>query len=114
VHGYGSTGTGGVLKIRLRGFLGRNESRLDFQTGEKVDGNPGHTIVVPLKPLPSLREQLSQNIWDFCDRPRSQSKIIGKFRRHGETAVLSTIKTLEKQKLLRPSNRGADKLYQAV
>ena len=77
VHGYGSTGTGGVLSIRLRRFLGRNESHLDFQTGEKVDGNPGHTIVVPLKPLPSLREQLFQDIWDFCDRPRSQSKIIG-------------------------------------
>jgi len=77
-------------------------------------GNPGHTIVVPLKPLPSLRDQLSQNIWDFCDRSRSQSKIIGSFRRHGGTAVLSTIKTLEKQKLFSPSNRGARKLYQAV
>ena len=50
VHGYGSTGTGGVLLTRLRGFLGRYESCSDFQTGEKVDGNPGHTIVVPLKP----------------------------------------------------------------
>ena len=114
VHGYGSTGTGGVLRIRLRGFLRRNESRLDFQTGEKVDGNPGHTIVVPLKPLPSLQEQLSQDIWDFCDRPRSQSKIIGKFRRHGTIEVLSTIRTLEKQKRLRQSNQGAHKLYQAV
>ena len=114
VHGYGSTGIGGVLLTRLRGFLGRYESCLDFQTGEKVDGNPGHTIVVPLKPLPSLRDQLSQDIWDFCDRPRSQSKIIGKFRRHGDTKVLSTIKTLEKQKRLRPSNQGAHKLYQAV
>ena len=114
VHGYGSTGTGGVLLTRLRGFLGRYESCLDFQTGEKVDGNPGHTIVVPLKPLPSLRDQLCQDIWVFCDRPRSQSKIIGKFRRHGETAVLSAIKTLEKQKRLRPSNQGAHKLYQAV
>ena len=114
VHGYGSTGTGGVLLTRLRGFLGRNASCLDFQTGEKVDGNPGHTIVVPLKPLPSLRDQLSQDIWDFCDRPRSQSKIIGKFRRDGETAVLNTIRTLEKQKRLRPSNQDAHKFYQAV
>ena len=114
VHGYGSTGTGGVLLTRLRGFLGRNESCLDFQTGEKVDGNPGHTIVVPLKPLPSLRDQLSQDIWDFCDRPRSQNKIIGKFRKHGQTEVLSIIKTLEKQRRLHPSNQGAHKLYQAV
>ena len=114
VHGYGATGTGGVLLTRLRGFLGRYESCLDFQAGEKVAGNPGHTIGVPLKPLPSLRDQLSQDIWEFCDRPRSQSKIIGKFRRHGETKVLSTIKTLEKQKRLPPSNQGAHKLYQAV
>ena len=114
VHGYGSTGIGGVLLTRLRGFLARYEACLDFQTGEKVDGNPGHTIVVPLKPLPSLRDQLSQDIWDFCDRPRSQSKIIGKFRRHGETAVLSTIKTLEKQKRLRTLNQGSHKLYQAT
>ena len=114
VHGYGSTGTGGVLRTRLRGFLGRYESCLDFQTGEKVDGNPGHTIVVPLRPIPSLLDQLSQDIWNFCDRPRSRSKIIGKFRRHGQTAVLSTIKTLEKQKRLRPSNQGAHNLYQAV
>ena len=78
-----------------------------------MDGNPRHTIVVPLKPIPSLGDQLSQDIWDFCDRPRSQSKIVGKFRRNGETAILSAIKTLEKQKRLRLSNQGAHKLYQA-
>ena len=114
VHGYGSTGIGGVLRTRFRGFLGRNESFLDFQTGEKVDGNPGHTIVIPLKPLRSIQDQLSQNIWDFCNRPRSQSKIIGKFRKHGESTVLSTIRTLERQKRLRPSNQGTHKLYQSM
>ena len=65
VHGYGSSGIGGVLVTRLRGFLGRYESCLEFKAGERLDGNPGHTIVVPLKPLPSLRDQLSQDIWDF-------------------------------------------------
>ena len=103
-----------MIALPAAGIVGRYESYLDFQTEEKVDGNPGHTIVVPLKPLPSLLDQLSQDIWDFCDRPRSRSKIIGKFRRHGETAVLSSIKALEKQKRLRPSNQGAHKLYQAV
>jgi len=79
-----------------------------------VDGNPGHTIVIPLKPLRSIQDQLSQNIWDFCNRPRSQSKIIGKFRKHGESTVLSTIRTLERQKRLRPSNQGTHKLYQSM
>ena len=114
VHGYGSTGAGGVLRVRLRGFLGKYPSCLDFQAGEKVDGNPGHTIVVAMKLLPSFQDQLSGYICDFCDRPRSQSKIIGKFRRHGEMVVLSAIKTLEKQKRLRSSNQGAYKFYQAA
>ena len=56
VHGYGSSGIGGVLVTRLRRFLGRYESCLEFKAGERLDGNPGHTIVVPLKPLPSLRD----------------------------------------------------------
>ena len=112
-HGI-SPNRSGVIALPAASIVGGYESCLDFQTTEKVDGNQGHTIVVPLKPLLSLRDQLSQDIWDFCDRPRSQSKIIGKFRRHGETAVLSSIKTLEKQKRLRPSNQGAHKLYQAV
>ena len=79
-----------------------------------MDGNPGHTIVVAMRLLPSLQDQLSVYICDFCDKPRSQSKIIGKFRRHGEMVVLSAIKTLEKQKRLRSSNQGAYKSYQAV
>ena len=108
-HGI-SPNRSGVIALPAASIVGGYESYFDFQTGEKVDGNQGHTIVVSLKPLPSLRDQLSQDIWDFCDRPRSQSKIVGKFRRHGETAVLSTIRTLEEQKRL----RRAHKLYQAV
>ena len=41
--------------------------------------------MVPLKPLPSLGEQLVEEIWAYCERPRAQSTIIGKFRRHGQT-----------------------------
>lgn len=114
VHGYGSTGTGGILRARLRGFLERYKSYLDFQTGESIDGNRGHTIVVPLKSLPSLGEQIVEEIWAYCERPRAQSKIIGKFRRQGEAEVLRAIRVLEKQQRLRASTRGALRLYQAV
>ncbi|MBI2166598.1 MAG: Smr/MutS family protein [Chloroflexi bacterium] len=114
VHGYGSTGTGGVLRTRLRGFLDRHKSYLEFQPGENVDGNRGHTIVVPLKPLPSLGDQLVEEIWAYCERPRAQSKIIGKFRRHGEIEVLRAIKVLEKQQRLRALTHGALRLYQAA
>ena len=113
VHGYGSTGTGGVLSTRLRAFLSRYPSHVEFHPGEKLDGNPGHTIVVPLKPLPALGEQLLMDILEYCETPRSQSKIIGKFRRQGEMEVLRAIKTLERQKRLRLLARGAVKRFQA-
>lgn len=114
VHGYGSTGVGGVLRTRLRGFLERHNSYLEFQPGENVDGNRGHTIVVALKPLPSLGAHLGEEIWAYCEEPRTLSKITGKFRRHGETEVLRAIKVLEKQQRLRALMHGALRLYQAA
>jgi hypothetical protein len=114
VHGYGSSGTGGILRAWLRGFLERHTSSLEFQPGENVDGNPGHTIIAPLKLLPSTGEQLIEQVWAYCERPRAQSKILGKFRRHGETEVLRAINALEKQQRLRLMHRGALRLYQAA
>lgn len=114
VHGYGSTGTGGVLRSRLRGFLERNRSYLEFKPGEEVDGNLGHTIVVPLKQLPHLGEQLMEEIWAYCERPRIKSKITGKFRRHGTDEVLRAIRVLEKQHRLRTVTHGGHRLYQAL
>ena len=114
VHGYGSTGTGGVLRARLRGYLERHKSYLEFQPGENVDGNQGHTIIVPLKLLPSTGEQLLEEIWAYCEKPRAQSKIIGKFRRHGEAEVLRNIRVLEKQHRLRSSTHGSLRLYEAA
>jgi DNA-nicking Smr family endonuclease len=40
VHGYGSTGVGGVLRSRFRGFLDRHSPKhLEYVPGESVDGN---------------------------------------------------------------------------
>ena len=98
VHRYRSSGTGGVLLTRLTAFLSKYESCVYFQPGEKVGGNPGHTMVVPQKPLLSLRDQLSEDIWNICDRSRYLKKIIGNFLRHGVDTVLSTFKKIEKPK----------------
>jgi hypothetical protein len=114
VHGYGSTGTGGVLRTWLRGFLERHMSSLEFQPGENVDGNQGHTIVVPLRLLPSQDEQLVEEIWAYCESSRAQSKILGKFRRHGEAEVLRAINVLEKQQRLRAVRHGTLRLYEAA
>lgn len=99
VHGYGSTGQGGVIRTRLRAFLDRYPAYLTY----KQDSNPGHTIVMPLKALPSLGNQLAEEIWDYCAAPRPVSKIMGKFRRYGDAKVQDAIDDLLSQHRLRKS-----------
>ncbi len=114
VHGYGSTGEGGVIRGRLRKFLEGNGAYLEFTLGESLDGNPGHTIVMPLKLLPAKDEELAQAVFDYCVQPRTSGKITGKLRRHGAPEVLAAISALERQGRLRPVTRGSLKLYQSV
>lgn len=114
VHGYGSSGSGGVLRTRLRDFLERNKAFLEFQAGEGWDGNPGHTFVTPMQPLPSKDGGLEEEIWAYCVTPRPMSKIAGKFRRHGNSEVARAIRSLEKQQRLSSVSKGAIKLYHAA
>ena len=114
VHGYGSTGTGGVLRSRIRAFLERQGQRLQYMPGEAVDGNPGHTVVVPIQPIPDTGGLLAEQVWEFCQQPKSQSKITGRFRRHGDPQVLQAIRVLEGQRRLRTVQRGRVKEYEAL
>ena len=110
IHGYGSTGEGGVLRDRLRAYLARNADYLQFTAGEHLDGNPGHTLVVPLRPLAGLE----QEILAYCAEPRAVTKITGKFRRHGLPEVRRVLASLEKQKRVEVVRKGALKMYRAV
>ena len=114
VHGYGSSGVGGVLRTRFRAFLQRHEARLEFTPGESVDGNPGQTVVAPFKPLPIAEELLAEQVWEYCERPKTMSKITGKFRRHGQPRVAEAVRLLETQRRLRTTVRGKARVYQAV
>ena len=114
VHGYGSTGTGGTMRVRIRSFLDRFPQHLEYMPGERVDGNPGHTVVLPVQPLPQVGDLLAEQIWEYCETPRAQSKITGRFRRHGDPQVLQAIRSLEKQGRLRPVSRGRVKVYESV
>ena len=114
VHGYGSTGAGGSLRRRVRSFLAAHSDRLEFQLGEDVDGNPGHTIVLPIQPLPEVSDLLAEQVLEYCETARTQSKITGKFRRYGDPSVIQAIRTLERQGRLRTVNRGRNKAYEAV
>ena len=116
IHGYGSSGAGGVLRKRLQNFLKEHalQGRLEFTPGEHANANPGHTLVVPIQSLPALDELLSEEIWAYCARPRTLSKLSGKFRRHGEPAVKAAIESLIRQRRLRMVGKGSRKTYVAI
>lgn len=114
VHGYGSNGQGGSTRVRVRSFLARHADRLEYMTGEQVDRNPGHTVVRPIRPLPKVGDLLAEEVWEYCESPRTQRKITGKFRRHGDPRVVQAIRSLEKQGRLRTVARGREKTYEAV
>ncbi|MSQ13567.1 MAG: hypothetical protein EXR47_05475 [Dehalococcoidia bacterium] len=106
VHGYGSTGQGGVIRGRLRAYLDRYPHYLTYKTGEDVDGNPGHTIVTPVKRFPALDDQLGEEVWNYCSEPRTMSKIMGKFRKHGDPTVQRAVdKLVSQHRLLRMSDK---------
>jgi hypothetical protein len=94
IHGYGSSGTGGAIKRKLHAFLMQNPAALEWVPGENVDGNPGHTLIYPKKALPTEEDALSNGIVEYCSVPRTESKIMGEFRRHGQPAVKAALRKL--------------------
>ena len=116
VHGYGSSGQGGRLRTSLRNYLERQSQAglLSYRTGEAVDGNPGHTLVTTLKPLPAAGDDLAESIWEYCLRPQTDRKVMNRFRRHGDPQVRKSIRDLESQKRLRTTTVGRERGYAAV
>ncbi len=114
VHGYGSTGAGGILRKRLRAFLSKHDGYLEYQPGEDVDGNAGHTLVRPIRRLPDTGGLLAEQIWEYCETPRTVSKINGRFFRRGDPQVQQAIRALVKQGRLRLVNKGRFKEYVAA
>ncbi len=114
IHGYGSTGGPGVLRSRFRRFLEKHEARLEFTPGEKADGNPGYTTVTPKYPLPGADAALCELVRDYCEQPKTLSRIVGQFRRYGTPRVQQAVRSLESQKRLRKAARAKNSVYQAV
>lgn len=114
VHGYGSSGVGGVLRKRFRAFLAKYPNSLQYKDGEDVDGNAGHTLVLPMKRLPDTGGLLAEQVWEYCENPRTLAKITGRFRRYGDPQVQQAIRTLQKQGRLRLVSKGRLKEYAAA
>jgi hypothetical protein len=114
IHGYGSAGGPGILRARFRKFLEKHNTRLEFTPGEKADGNPGHTVVKPIYSLPGADAALSELVWEYCEQPKTLSKIAGQFRRYGAPRVRQAVRSLESQKRLRRAAQTRNSVYQAV
>ena len=115
IHGYGSSGVGGVLLSRIRGFLSDYSEMLDFDYGNNfLNNNPGVTRIFPKKPLPEAIDLLGEEILDYCTVPKTISKITGKFHRYEESKILASIKHLEKQKRLKSFHKASFKVYQTI
>lgn len=107
VHGYGSSGEGGLIRKRLRKYLDQHAKKLLYRKGENYLGNPGATYVTPLQPLPSAADALQADILDYCQQARTEAKILGKFRQHGQKPVKQALTSMTKEGLLRRFNKGA-------
>ncbi|MCD4673979.1 MAG: Smr/MutS family protein [Anaerolineaceae bacterium] len=112
IHGYGSSGSGGKIRVRLRKYLARFPEHLDVIHGEKFLGNPGVTFIVPWKALPTEEDGFAAEILSFCVNGKSEEKIIGKFRRYGQLEVKAAIKGLQRKGRLRSFYKGKYKYYQ--
>jgi hypothetical protein len=94
VHGWGSSGEGGKIRLKLRQLLADAGTNLDWKPGENVEGNLGVTIVYPRKVIHPRENQLTAAILEFCSTPRTESKIAGQFRKYEPREIKQAIRLL--------------------
>ena len=93
IHGYGSGGQGGKIKKAFHKFLTNNNEFLKFEVGL----NPGLTYIYPKKKLPSYESTLEKEILNFCELPKSLSKIESRFlKKYSVNEIKIEIKKLIK------------------
>ena len=113
IHGYGSTGEGGAIRVKLRAFLDEHLDKLRYESGDDY-GDPGWTWVYPKVRLPDQRERMAATILSFCSEPKAEDKILREFINMGEVQVKQAVRSLAKQGMLKTVNKGAKILYQAA
>ncbi len=95
IHGYGSSGKGGIIKKEFKEFLLKHKDYLDYE----VDVNPGMTRVYPKKKINDVLDIISQDILEFCTgTPRSLDKIKNNFfKKYRVQEINSCVKRLVKK-----------------
>jgi hypothetical protein len=113
IHGYGSSGKGGAIRIHFRSFLNQHLDKLRYEAGENY-GDPGWTWVYPKLRLPDSKERMTAAILGFCSEGKTEEKILREFVQMGDLKVRQAIRSLTKQGKLKAVNEGNKVLYQAV
>ena len=111
IHGYGSTGAGGAIRIKLRALLDEHLDKLRYEAGDDY-GDPGWTWVYPKVRLPDQRERMAGAILSFCDEGKTEENIMREFAKLGEVQVKQAVRSLAKQGKLKTVKKGAKILYQ--
>jgi hypothetical protein len=104
IHGYGSTGAGGVIRKKLREYLAAHAEKLgSYLAGDSL-GNPGVTIVYAKNLLPaspgggktaSLLNAAQEAIRKYCETPKAKERILIKLRgRFGDRVVAAEIRNM--------------------
>lgn len=112
IHGYGSSGAGGEIRVAIRTLLRNNPACADWVRGEDAEGNPGYTIVYPRRRLPPGGERLWDAIVEFCSSPRTQQDVVCRFvRKSSEPEVNRALRELEQRGRLRVLYKNGRKHY---
>jgi len=117
IHGYGSSGEGGVIRTKLRSFLAAHRDRFKHLSEGDAIGNPGVTFIEAKGRLPQMRSagsELEIAILAFCSTPKTEAKILTKFvGRFGDPAIRTAIRQLTAEGLLEATREGREMKYVA-
>lgn len=111
IHGWGSGGSGGRIRTALRKLLSFFQEELSLETDPV---NPGITWIIPSSRLPEGAGFLYGEILDYCGTPRTEGKILGRYRRHGDLRVKNALRRLESAGKLARSRKGRHTVYAAT
>ena len=113
IHGYGSSGEGGAIRIKLRAFLDDHLDKLPYEAGDQY-GDPGWTFVYPKVHLPDERERMAAAILKLCVEGKTEEKILREFAKLGKVQIKQVVRSLTQRGGLKTTTKGAKVLYQAT
>lgn len=109
IHGYGSSGKGGIIKKTFKEFLDAHKTSVSY----RVDVNPGATLVTPLGRINDLQDLMTTEILEFCSKtPKTLDKIKGNFfKKYRNNEINTCVKRLIRQGLLTVTLKKNGEVY---